>query len=183
LPKIAAFIIISACLICISRASFRGPRSHGFYRFFAWELIVAMLLLNLDGWFHNPASWHQLLSWFLLTVSIVPFAFGVSSLTTKGGAVKHRADDEQLLGFEKTTNLVTTGIYHYIRHPLYSSLLILAWGIFFKSVTWPGALLVLAATWSLRATAKADEAECIRLFGAHYQAYMKRTKMFVPFLF
>jgi protein-S-isoprenylcysteine O-methyltransferase Ste14 len=183
LPKIAAFIIISACLIYISRASLRGPRSHAFYRFFAWEFIVALCLLNLDVWFHNPASWHQLLSWFLLLISFIPFTFGVHSLTTKGRAVEHRHDDGQLLSFEKTTNLVTTGIYHYIRHPLYSSLLLLAWGIFFKSVTWPGALLVLAATWSLRATAKADEAECIRFFGAPYQAYMKRTKMFVPFLF
>jgi len=35
----------------------------------------------------------------------------------------------------------------------------------------------------LFATAKADEAECIRFFGSSYQAYMKQTKMFVPFLF
>jgi protein-S-isoprenylcysteine O-methyltransferase Ste14 len=41
----------------------------------------------------------------------------------------------------------------------------------------------MAATVFLIATAKADEAECIRFFGAEYQAYMKRTKMFVPFVF
>ncbi len=181
--KIPAFIIISACLIYISRASLRAPRSHGFYRFFAWEFIVALFLLNIDVWFRDPTSWNQIISWFLLTVSIVPFGFGVHSLTTEGRAAKHREDDGQLLGFEKTTKLVTTGIYHYIRHPLYSSLLILAWGIFFKDLSWPNALLVLAATFSLVATAKADEAECIRYFGAPYQAYMRRTKRFVPFLF
>jgi protein-S-isoprenylcysteine O-methyltransferase Ste14 len=47
---------------------------------------------------------------------------------------------------EKTTILVTTGAYRYIRHPLYSSLLFLAWGIFFKAPSWPGGLLALAAT-------------------------------------
>ena len=97
--------------------------------------------------------------------------------------MKSRKEDDQLLAFEKTTTLVTTGIYHYIRHPLYSSLLSLAWGIFFKAPTWLGALLAAAATVFLFATARADEAECVRFFGPAYQAYMKETRRFVPFLF
>ncbi|MCK7540462.1 MAG: hypothetical protein MZV63_61010 [Marinilabiliales bacterium] len=40
--------------------------------------------------------------------------------------------DEKLFRFEKTTELVTSGIYRYIRHPMYSSLLLLAWGIWLK---------------------------------------------------
>jgi protein-S-isoprenylcysteine O-methyltransferase Ste14 len=181
--KLVVFTVVSAGLIYVSRASLRTPRSHGFYRFFAWESIVALFLLNVDVWFRDPFSWHQLISWFLLTVSIVPFAFGVRSLATKGKPVKHREDDSHLLAFEKTTALITTGIFHYIRHPLYSSLLLLAWGLFAKAPAWPGALLVLAAALFLLATAKADEAECICFFGSSYQAYMKQTKMFVPFLF
>ena len=70
-----------------------------------------------------------------------------------------------------------------IRHPLYSSLLILAWGVFFKDPSWLGGLLALAATLALIATAKADEAECTRFFGFAYQDYMRQTRMFVPFLF
>ncbi len=181
--KLVAFVVVSACLIYISRASLRAPRSHGFYRFFAWEFIVALVLLNIDVWFHDPFSWHQLLSWFLLVVSIVPLAFGVRSLVSKGKLAKCREDDAQLLAFEKTTVLVTTGIYRYIRHPLYSSLLLLAWGVFFKAPNWIGASLVLLATLFLFAMAKADEAECIRYFGPTYQAYMEQTKRFVPFLF
>jgi protein-S-isoprenylcysteine O-methyltransferase Ste14 len=88
-----------------------------------------------------------------------------------------------LLAFEKTTALVTSGIYHYIRHPLYSSLFLLAWGIFFKSPSLPGIILVAAATFFLAATAKADESECTHFFGPQYQEYMKRTKMFVPYIF
>ena len=181
--KLVAFAVLSAGLIYVSRASLRAPRSHGFYRFFAWELIVALFLLNVDVWFRDPFSWHQLISWFLLIVSIIPLAFGVHSLATKGKPVKHREGDAQLLAFEKTTTLVTTGIYRVIRHPLYSSLLLLAWGVFFKAPAWSGAMLVLASTLFLFATAKADEAECIHFFGSSYRAYMKQTKMFVPFLF
>jgi protein-S-isoprenylcysteine O-methyltransferase Ste14 len=181
--KLIAFIVLSIGLIYISCGSLREPRSHGFYRFFAWEFIVALFLLNMNVWFHNPLSWHQLIAWFLLIVCIVPLIFGIRSLATQGKTVQQRDGEPQLLAFEKTSTLVTTGIYHYIRHPLYSSLLFLTWGIFFKAPAWPGGLLAIAATLFLLATAKADEAECRRFFGAKYQAYMKRTKMFVPFLF
>ena len=177
------FVALSAGLVYISRASFRAPRSHGFSRFFAWEFILALFLLNIDVWFLEPFSWHQLVSWPLLIVCLVPLAFGIRSLIAQGKPVLHRDAEPHLLAFEKTSSLVTSGIHHYIRHPLYSSLLLLAWGIFFKAPAWLGMLLALAATLSLFATAKADEAECIRFFGPTYQAYMKRTKMFLPFVF
>lgn len=181
--KLFAFLVLSAGLIYISRASFRVPRSHGFYRFFAWEFIVALFLLNIDVWFQAPFSWHQLVSWCLLLVCVVPLAFGIRSLISHGKPVAQREAEPQLLAFEKTSSLVTGGIYRYIRHPLYSSLLFLTWGIFFKALTWPGLLLALAATLLLVATARADETECLRFFGASYQAYMKQSKRFVPFLF
>jgi len=46
-----------------------------------------------------------------------------------------------------------------------------------------GTAMALVATTFLIATARADEAECIRFFGDEYQAYMKMTKRFIPFLF
>jgi protein-S-isoprenylcysteine O-methyltransferase Ste14 len=180
---LVVFVVGSAALVYVSRASLRSPRSHGFYRFFAWEFILALFLLNVEGWFNEPLAWHQLISWFLLIACIAPLVFGVRALTGRGKPADRREGDESLLAFEKTTALVTTGVYRYIRHPLYSSLLFLAWGIFFKDPSWPGGLLALAATAALVATARADEAECIRFFGTPYQEFMKHTRMFVPFLF
>ena len=181
--KLIAFAVISICLICVSWRSLRAPHSHGFYRFFAWEFIIVLFLLNVNAWFNNPFSWHQLVSWFLLIVCIIPLVYGVRSLSSQGRPVKHRQAEPQLLAFEKTTTLVNTGIYHYIRHPLYSSLLLLAWGIFFKVPSLLGAVMALFASLSLLLTAKKDEAECIRFFGSAYEKYMKQTKRFVPFLF
>jgi protein-S-isoprenylcysteine O-methyltransferase Ste14 len=66
---------------------------------------------------------------------------------------------------------------------MYSSLFLLTWGIFFKSPSWIGMILAIAATLFLIATAKADEAECTRFFGTQYQEYMKTTKRFVPYIF
>jgi protein-S-isoprenylcysteine O-methyltransferase Ste14 len=91
-------------------------------------------------------------------------------------------DDAPMLDFEKTTTLVTTGVYRYIRHPLYSSLFLLGWGIFFKDPSWFGGGLAAAATLLLVATAKMEERENLRYFGAEYREYMQRTKLFVPFI-
>ena len=87
------------------------------------------------------------------------------------------------MAFEKTTSLVTTGIYHYIRHPLYSSLLLLTWGVFFKSPAWLAGSLALVASFCLFLTALADENECIQYFGESYREYMRQTKRFIPFIF
>jgi len=183
IAKIIAFAVISAFIIYGSRGSLRAPGSHGLYRFFAWEIIAALFLVNVDSWFRNPLAWYQLISWILLIVCCIPLIFGVRSLVAQGKPVAKRETEPELLGFEKTTALVTTGIYHYIRHPLYSSLLFLGWGIFFKLPSIVGAALVLLATAFLIATARADEAECIRFFGPAYESYRKQTKRFVPFLF
>ena len=177
------FIAGSIFLVAISWKSLRKPRTHGFYRFFAWECIFLLFLVNIKYWFKDPFAWYQIIAWILLFVSLIPLGYGVHFLRTRGNPAKQREGDESLLAFEKTTNLVTTGIYKYIRHPLYSSLLFLAWGIFFKLPSLTGISLTAVATAFLFATARADEAECIQFFGPQYIDYMKRTKMFIPKVF
>ncbi len=84
--------------------------------------------------------------------------------------------------WENTDKLVTTGIFRYIRHPMYSSLLFLAWGALLKSITIGTLILTGVATTALVATAKAEEAENLARFGTEYRNYMRRTRLFVPFL-
>jgi protein-S-isoprenylcysteine O-methyltransferase Ste14 len=115
-------------------------------------------------------------------ISIFLVAAGVYLLKVVGKPDPTRPEVE-LLGFEKTSRLVTVGIYKFIRHPLYASLIFLAWGAFLKQPALPGLLLVLAATFFLFLTAKKDESECLQYFGDAYQTYMRRTKMFIPYLF
>lgn len=176
------FGMVSLLLVVISWRSLRHPQSHGFYRFFAWETILALFLINVRFWFHHPFAWNQLIAWSLLLLSLIPLMFGVHALRTRGRPARQREGDSSLLGFERTTQLVTTGIYHYIRHPLYCSLFLLAWGIFFKSPSLPGIVLAVTATLFLVATAEADETECTRFFGIQYKEYMKKTKMFIPYI-
>ena len=180
--KLAIFVVVSAVFAYISRASLPAPRSHGFYRFFAWECMLALFLLNVEVWFRDPFSAPQLVAWLLLIVSGFLVIHGVYLLRRIGKPDGTR-EEAPLLAFEKTTALVVEGAYRYIRHPLYSSLLFLAWGIFFKDVSWVGLALAAGATFFLAMTARAEEGENIRFFGAAYRDYMRRTRMFIPFLF
>ena len=101
----------------------------------------------------------------------------------KVGKPHNEREENELYKFEKTSELVDTGIFKYIRHPLYASLLYLAWGLFFKSPSLLDGCLVLVTTAFLYATARADEAECVQKFGQEYVTYLKKTRMFIPLVF
>jgi protein-S-isoprenylcysteine O-methyltransferase Ste14 len=180
--KLIVFAVISGWLFSISWRSLRVARSHGFYRFFAWEAILALILINSALWFSDPLSILQIVSWTFLLVSLALLGQGLYLIRIAGKSSGQRQDDT-LLSFEKTSALVTSGIFRYIRHPLYGSLLFLAWGALLKELNAYSVCLALGATFFLVKTAKSDEIECIRYFGSSYEEYMRRTKMFVPFLF
>ena len=182
-PFLWVFLLASAILAFISRASISRPSSHGFIRFFVWELILAMLYLNAAVWFEEPFSWHQIVSWILLAGSLVPLVLGISALRSHGKVDASKRPESELLGFERTTSLVQQGIFRHVRHPMYSSLLLLAWGVFFKRPTVLTAMLAALATGGVTLMARRDEAECQRVFGESYQRYMERTKRFLPLLF
>ena len=158
------FFAVSAALVYVSRGALRHPGSHGFYRFFAWECILCLALLNFPVWTVDPLALHQLLSWSLLIISIWLPLHAVKLLKTIGKPTAEREDDA-LYGFEKTSRLVSSGAFKYIRHPMYAALIFLAWGVFLKQFSWLGLGLVVAATFFLLLTATRDEKECLAHFG------------------
>jgi len=153
--------------------SIRARRYHGVYRFFSFESILLLALLCAPVWFSDPLSWNQLISWALLIVAIFLPLCGFHTLCTVG------KPEHQI---ENTTRLVTSGVYRYIRHPLYASLIILGTGIFFKNITLTTAMCALVNLVALVATAKTEEREMLKKFGEEYARYMERTKMFIPFV-
>jgi protein-S-isoprenylcysteine O-methyltransferase Ste14 len=181
LLRVAVFVVGTAALVYVSRGALRHPRSHGFTRFFAWEGILALAMINLPVWDVNPGAPHQLLSWALLIASAALPIHAYLLLKTLGRPGAERSD-EALMGFEKTTALVTSGAFRFIRHPMYTALLLLAWGVFVKQFTWLGLAIVLATSVLLYMTARRDEDECLAHFGDVYRDYMRGTKRFIPFV-
>jgi len=131
MARIAIFLGISVAIVALSRRSIAHSRSHGFYRFFAFELLTALVLVNAPSWFHNPLSAPQLVSWSLGAASLALAIEGFRLLRVVGRP-SSAAGGASDLGFERTTQLVTVGAYRFIRHPLYSSLLALVWCAFLK---------------------------------------------------
>jgi protein-S-isoprenylcysteine O-methyltransferase Ste14 len=179
--ELFAFIAGTAVLIYFSRASLRVTKSHGFYRFFAWELMLILIVLNIDGWYGAPLTPDQIICGILMWLSLILAVISYLSLRRFGNQDDSR-NDTPLLVFEKTTVLITHGIYRFIRHPMYSSLIFLDWALFFKRMSWlSGSIAFVACVFLVMATL-VEESENIRYFGAPYREYMKRNKRFVPFL-
>lgn len=175
------FAIVTTALAFVSRASLRKPSSHGFYRFLAWEFMLGLYVLNMRVWYVDTNSPHQIISSLLFIASLLLVIFGIAMLQMSGEPNTKR-DDTPMFEFEKTTTLITSGIYHYIRHPIYASLLLLCWGFFFKQPSVAGGALATIASGFLLATARVEENENIRYFGEGYREYMKHSKMFIPFI-
>ena len=168
--RVGIFFAASAAIIQLSWRSLRDLRSHGFYRFFAFELLSALILLNVPMWFRNPLSARQLVSWFLGAASI-GLAIEGFRLFRLIGRPTPTATRSTNLPFENTTTLVTVGAYRFIRHPLYASLLALVWCAYLKNpLPITGIVLALGASGFLIATSIAEEQENLMSFGAAYAA-------------
>lgn len=181
MERLIVFGVLTVPIIILSRRTIVNIKSHGFYRFFSWECIAWLFASSYQYWFLDPLSGLQLISWIILVLSIYLVVAGVVMLK-KSGKPQNSRNDNELYGFEKTSELVDTGIFKYIRHPLYSSLLLLTWGIFFKNVTYPLLFVAVLSSLFLYLTAIQDEKECIKYFGAKYSEYIKRSKRFIPFV-
>lgn len=187
MPGWAIFLLGSIPLILVSWNVFSNIKSHGFYRFLAWECILWLLISNLPVWFDHPFRINQILSWLLLLISLYLVIAGMLKIRKWGRASRER-EGAELYAFEKTTRLITNGIYRYIRHPMYSSLLFLTWGIFFKN---PGTLagllldllIAILSSILLYITARLEEIENIAYFGKEYLEYRKRSYLFIPYVF
>lgn len=175
------FICGTLLLAYFSGASLRHPGSHGFYRFFAWEMMLGLVLLNLDTWYDAALTWDQIVSGVLMSLSIFLVLMGYLSLNHYGEPDDSR-DESHLLEFERTTALVTQGIYRHIRHPMYTSLISLDGGLYFKQMNWVSTSFALVAMIFLIAAVYAEEKENVRYFGDAYRDYMQRSKRFMPFI-
>ena len=180
--KWIVFGVLSIGIILISWRTLFDVRSHGFYRFIGWELLLWLIINNINYWFVNPLSINQIFSWVLLVLSLFMLIAGVI-LVKNIGKPSDTRDEKNLYSFEKTSQLIDTGVYKYIRHPLYASLMYLTWGTFLKNPTLMSLVITVMASGFFYVTMIFDEKECIDYFGDKYRQYMKRSKMFIPLIY
>lgn len=137
------FIILGlGAMILSGRPRFKA-HSYRFFRLLAFEALLLLVYVNSPSWFFAPFSTQQIFSWVLLLGSAALAIHGFWMLRTYGKPTD---------GIETTTQLVDSGIFRFIRHPLYTSLLLFGWGVFLKHPTWTAAGITLGATAFLMTT-------------------------------
>ncbi len=179
--RFALFVTATVLNTMYSWRSLHNSRVHGFYRFFVFEGIIFLLVINgLMGATLSP-RWLKNFSQFLNALAVLSVVAGYYQLR-RSGSHAERIGFSENRHFENTARLIASGIYRYVRHPMYGSLLLYAWGIYLGYPTVAGTPVVILATLAVYVAAKVEEQENIAYFGNEYQEYMKTTKMFIPYI-
>jgi protein-S-isoprenylcysteine O-methyltransferase Ste14 len=150
------------------------PHPYRFTRFLAFVSLLGLIFLNADRWFADPFSGRQIVSWIFMAGSLFLAVHGFTLIKTEGNPTGDFAD---------TTSLITRGAYRFIRHPMYSSLLLFGLGAFLKSPSLLGGGLVGALFIGVILTARIEEKHNLERFGEEYQQYMDKTKCFIPYIY
>jgi protein-S-isoprenylcysteine O-methyltransferase Ste14 len=179
--KVIYFTVLSLPLLAISRRCVLSLKNHGLYRLVVWECILWLLIQNYRYLIVETFDFQQLISSALMVVSLM-FVLSAVFIMRKKGMASNTRHDHALFEFERTTVLIESGIFKHVRHPMYSSLLFLAWGILLRNIETTLLVVALIATCSGIFTALMEEQENKKYFGERYRRYMLRTKMFIPYV-
>lgn len=141
-------------------------------------LIYIPLMLQLLGiklfFTPLPFSW-QLIGFLFVLIGI---GIAVSGRIALGTNWTHAAEYQ----IKKEHSLVTTGIYRFIRNPIYTGLLFAVTGaVLVAQLSFPLLFVVAIFFWAYRAS-KREEKILEPHFGKAYTDYKKHTKMLIPFI-
>src|SRR6266542_3055407 len=114
-------------------------------------------------------------------LGLVLFGLGLATILTARVTLGRMYSLEVTL--QKSHQLITTDLYRYIRHPIYSGVIIQALGFSLVFRSWIGlaAMIPVAAFFLLRI--KDEEAVLQKQFGPQWKAYYERTWGFIPYLY
>lgn len=80
--------------------------------------------------------------------------------------------------------LVETGPYRFIRHPMYTALLLASVGLGLMAQSWTAVIVIIVidaiAVWY---RVRVEEKALLSEFGDQYRSYAKRVKRLIPFIF
>ena len=150
-----------------------------------WRAVVALVVILFVRFDKSGA-----LSLFRFSFqSLFSFVIPGSVLTVLGlfGAIWARINLGRnwsgYVTYKEGQTLVTTGPYRYVRHPIYTSMILMFIGtiLYYGSPFVSIFFAILAITFLLRIGK--EEEIMIQLFGERYKEYMKRTKRLIPLIY
>ena len=117
----------------------------------------------------------------LLGLLLALFGFFLSVWARKALGVNwaHAAEYQ----VKKKQELITRGIYHYVRHPIYTGIACMLIGSELVAKSWLWFFLMPLLFVGAYLQGKREEKLLVSHFGDEYKNYMKRSKMLVPFVY
>jgi protein-S-isoprenylcysteine O-methyltransferase Ste14 len=149
---------------------------------FASRLVAFFFLIGLLVIYALNPPWVRVLLFPLLGwLRWVGFGLGLASLAlltwTQVELGKQWSAQLQL---REEHDLVTSGPYSLVRHPMYTAVFALGTALALVSANWAFVLITLAAVAGLSARVPREEQMMIEQFGGQYLEYMKKTGRFLP---
>ena len=139
------------------------PKLLVFLQFF----VAGVMLFFSKGFFSSSYA----LSIFIMGLCIGLWALNHNRLGNFNIQPKHK----------ENSTLITTGIYQFIRHPMYTSVIIMMFSIFTSTPTWIEGVLLIVLVIVLVLKAKREES-LLLVVHSDYETYMKKTKLFIPYI-
>lgn len=84
---------------------------------------------------------------------------------------------------DEEQKLVTTGLFRFVRHPIYALSVAMVVLTAVTCMSWPMAVVAALHVTLMNIKARNEERALIGVFGDQYRAYMQRTGRFVPRVF
>jgi protein-S-isoprenylcysteine O-methyltransferase Ste14 len=135
-------------------------------------VLIAFLILTPSSGLNTGVF-----SYFLSAVSIFSLLAGFVILGLSALALGKSLTAHPIPG--KNAQLVTDGLYRFVKHPIYSGLILVGFGLTIAGGFFPHALFFLALVLLLNYKASFEEALLTRTY-AGYADYSKKTGRFVP---
>jgi protein-S-isoprenylcysteine O-methyltransferase Ste14 len=153
----------------IERA-YSGPR--GVFVIF----VILLLSLSKFPFFHTEQFFSNQI---ILSVGLIFCALGLGFAVWARRHLGNNWNGEPSI--QEHHELVTSGPYHYVRHPIYSGMLLALTGsTLLGSLVW---LITLIASFAiLIMRIKIEEDFMIKIFPDQYSEYKKHTKALIPFI-
>ena len=184
LTALTLLIVLSISIYFRHKAERQGGRlekSEGQRLLVPLRLLGFIALLPLFGYLVNPdwVVWARVdlpdwLRWVAASVAIsmVPAIYAL-----------FRAIGNNISPTEATRahhQLITSGPYRWIRHPLYTFGAIFLFALMVQTTLWWLGMFLLPALLALHWRTRYEEANLIARFGDDYRRYMQRTGRFLP---
>jgi protein-S-isoprenylcysteine O-methyltransferase Ste14 len=155
------------------------PKGFKYYRI-AYNAIALSSIFPLVSWSISAENNQLVDNLYLGMLGGVIFVNGLMLLIL----AFRTFDGMEFLGFktEGEPKLVQTGLYGYVRHPLYFATIVVILGLFLLIPTQKMLLTLGIAYTYILIGYRLEERKLVAIFGAEYHAYQSRIKALIPYI-